>query len=116
MIHKNILYHSQQIDIVNKIITILELDNYNSITLYELDNNINKQNQILNLLPDIKKYFSLSFVKGVQNPDSLKRPWLSIIKQILKDDFSIISSDFRFNINNEKIRTKKYFFIKKNSI
>ena len=39
---------------MNKIINILELDQTNSITLYELDNDIKKQEKILNLLPEIK--------------------------------------------------------------
>ena len=37
---KSDLYKKEQEDIMNNIINILELDNENSITLYELDNNI----------------------------------------------------------------------------
>lgn len=110
---KNELYKNEQENILQQLITILNLDNDNSITLYDLDNNEIKQQDILNLLPNIRKYFSLSFVKGVKNPELLKRPWLSIIKQLLKKKYDIISHDYRMNINNEKIRTKRYIFIKK---
>lgn len=110
---KDELYKNEQEDILQQLINILNLDNNNSITLYELDNNEIKQQKILNLLPNIRKYFSLSFVKGVKNPELLKRPWLSIIKQSLKKKYDIISHDYRMTINNEKIRTKRYIFIKK---
>lgn len=110
---KQELYRTEQDDILQKMMDILELDKENSITLYELDKNSDKQKNILNLLPNIRKYFSLSFVKGVKNPKLLKRPWLSIIKQLLKKNYNIISTDFRMVINDNKIRTKKYIFIQK---
>ena len=78
---KQELYRTEQDDILQKKMDILELDKENSITLYELDKNSDKQKNILNLLPNIRKYLSLSFVKGVKNPKLLKIPWLSIIKQ-----------------------------------
>ena len=37
----------EQNEIIDKIINTLELDNNNSIILYNLDNDINKQNKIL---------------------------------------------------------------------
>lgn len=113
MILKSELYNKEQDDILQKMMDILELDKENSITLYELDKNSEKQQNILNLLPNIRKYFSLSFVKGVKNPKLLKRPWLSLIKQLLKNNYNIISTDFRMIIDNNKIRTKKYIFIQK---
>jgi hypothetical protein len=110
---KEELYKKEQDEILQKIINIIDLDKENSITLYELDNNTEKQNKIIDLIPDIRKYFSLSFVKGVKNPELLKRPYLSVIKQILKNNYNIISSDFRTQIDENKIRTKKYIFILK---
>ena len=110
---KSELYKKEQEEICDKIIEILDLPETNTITLYELDNDKEKQEKIIELIPDIRKYFSLSFVKGVKNPELLKRPYLSVIKQILKNNYNIISSDFRTQINENKIRTKKYIFIKK---
>jgi hypothetical protein len=110
---KEELYKKEQDEILQKIINIIDLDKENSITLYELDIDTEKQNKIIDLIPDIRKYFSLSFVKGVKNPELLKRPYLSVIKQILKNNYNIISSDFRTQIDENKIRTKKYIFIKK---
>ena len=39
---KSTLYRKEQDELVDKIITILELDNMNSIILYNLDNDKNK--------------------------------------------------------------------------
>ena len=43
----------------DKIIEILYLPETNTITLYELDNEKEKQEKIMELIPDILKYFSL---------------------------------------------------------
>ena len=71
---KSILYKKEQDEIINKIIDILVLDNNNSIILYELDNDKIKQDKILELIPDIRKYFSFTSVIGASEPDKAKRP------------------------------------------
>ena len=43
---KSILYRQEQEEIIETIIDILQLDDNKSITLYELDNNIEKQSNI----------------------------------------------------------------------
>lgn len=57
---KSELYKTEQYKICDKIIDILELDNDKSITLYELDNDKVKQQKIIDLIPDIRKYFSFT--------------------------------------------------------
>ena len=44
---KEELYKKEQDEILQKIINIINLDKENSITLYELDNDIEKQNKIV---------------------------------------------------------------------
>ena len=108
---KSLLYKQEQEEIINKIINILELDNDNSIILYNLDNDHNKQNKILELIPEIKKYYSFSTIIGASEPDKAKRPYLSIIKQITKSKYKINSYDYRIKQDDkEDIRTKKYIF------
>jgi hypothetical protein len=108
---KSLLYKKEQDDIINKIINILDLDNENSILLYNLDNNKEKQNMILALIPEIRKYYSFSTIIGASEPTKAKRPYLSIIKQITKSKYKINSSDFRIKEEgNEDIRTIKYVF------
>jgi hypothetical protein len=108
---KSLLYKQEQEEIINKIINILELDDDNSIILYNLDNDHNKQNKILELIPEIRKYYSFSTIIGASEPDKAKRPYLSIIKQITKSKYKINSYDYRIKQENkEDIRTKKYIF------
>ena len=47
---KSILYKKEQDGILDKLINILGLDDNNSTILYELDNDENKQKQILDLM------------------------------------------------------------------
>ena len=111
---KSILYKKEQDEIINKIIDILVLDNNNSIILYELDNDKIKQDKILELIPDIRKYFSFTSVIGASEPDKAKRPYLSIIRQLTKSKYNMLSCDYRIKEEEkEDIRTKKYLFIEK---
>lgn len=108
---KSILYKKEQDDLVDKIINILELDNENSIILYNLDNDKNKQDKILKLIPEIRKFYSFSTIIGASEPTKAKRPYLSIIRQLTKRKYKMNSYDY--NIKKEDkgyIRTKKYFF------
>jgi hypothetical protein len=108
---KSILYKKEQEKLVNKIINILELDNTNSIILYDLDNDKNKQNKILELIPEIRKYYSFSTIIGASEPNKAKRPYLSIIRQLTKSKYKLNSYDYRIKQDGkEDIRTKKYFF------
>ena len=108
---KSLLYKQEQDELVNKIIDILELDNENSIILYNLDNDQGKQNKILELIPEIRKYYSFSTIIGASEPTKAKRPYLSIIKQITKSKYKLNSYDYRIKQEDkEDIRTKKYIF------
>ena len=108
---KTELYKKEQENIVDEIITILELDDNNTITLYELDNDKNKREKIMKLIPKIRKYFSFNDIKGVSNPKKIKRPWLSIIRQITKLKYKMTHKNHRIRNNDEVIRTIIYKFI-----
>jgi hypothetical protein len=108
---KSILYKKEQYELVNKIINILELDNNNSIILYNLDNDKNKQYKILELIPEIRKYYSFSTIIGASEPTKAKRPYLSIIRQLTKSKYIMKSCDHRIKVNDKDIRTKQYLFI-----
>ena len=110
---KSELYKEEQSEILNKLVHILDLDDNSSVILYELDNDETKQQKILELLPDIRKFFSLSNVRGIKNPETLERPWLSIIRQMSKLKYKMISNDYRVTKDGKKIRTKKYTFHEK---
>ena len=108
---KSELYKKEQEEIVDKIILILDLENKNTYTLYELDNNENIQKQIMDLIPEIRKWFSFNGIKAVGEPSKIKRPWLSIIKHLTKTKYNIESKDFQFTEDGKYIRTHNYSFI-----
>jgi hypothetical protein len=116
---KSELYYTEQSIIQNKLYNILNLnkndnDNDNYVILYYLDNDNYKQKQILDLIPEIRKYYNFSKIPGAYYSNNrIVRPWLSIIKYLTKKQFTISSSEFRIKINDKVIRTKKYLFIKK---
>jgi hypothetical protein len=108
---KRELYKKEQDEIIEKIVMILDLENKNTYTLYELDNNKEIQNKIMELIPEIRKWFSFNGIKAVGDPEKIKRPWFSIIKQLTKTRYNIESKDFQFTKDDIHIRTKKYTFL-----
>jgi hypothetical protein len=98
-------YDNERNALLNKLFNILNIDDINNtFTLKSLDNNTKQQNEILNLVTDIKKYFICSkwacFNKTVLNSDRL---YLSIIKNLLKNMNYIILPVRRHLKNNENI-------------
>lgn len=99
-------FDKERREVLNKLYNILGInDNNNMIFIYDLDNDTNKQNQIIALQDDIKEYFSCGawtfFTK-----ENVKRPYLCIIRSLLKDmkiKFEIINKTIERN--NKKIRT-----------
>ena len=107
---KSELYKKEQEEIVDKIITILDLKNKNTYTLYELDKNEKIQKQIMDLIPEIRKWFSFNNMKSVGEPSKIKRPYLSIIKHLIKSKYNMESLDYHFTENGKHIRTQMYEF------
>ena len=66
---KSELYKKEQEEIVDKIITILDLENKTEYTLYELDKNEEIQKQIMELIPEIRKYYAFNNMKAVGEPN-----------------------------------------------
>jgi hypothetical protein len=73
--------------ILKCIIDILEItDKTKLISLKELDENIEKQNAILNLEPEIKKYYKYSRWSYFNNKSrNFKRNYLALIKSLMRD-------------------------------
>lgn len=96
--------------LVDKLINILELDELNSFYLYDLDHDDNKQTKILALIPDVKKYYSHGLIGGIKDQTKQKRPWLSIIKHMLRDNYHFISSECLYLISDgSKVKTRRYY-------
>jgi hypothetical protein len=114
MRHKHELYPEEQKAIKEELVRLLELDEHYSILLSDLDTTSEKQKQIMELLPRIRTFFSMSRITAFAYPESAKRPWLSIVRHLLKDDYDMVSADWRVKTGNGKdIRTKRYYFHEK---
>ena len=111
MIAKSLQYKDEQNRIVHRLETILDLEHRPIYTLYELDENIDIQDEIMNLAPDIKRYFNCNNLKAVTEKGRIKRPWLSIIKTLLKNHYQIITEDVNVKVENRYIHSKRYTFI-----
>ena len=95
--------------ICHKIIGILELTNGEFI-LSELDENIEKQGRLLELKTEISKFFECSTISTFKPNFECKRPYLNLVKGILrKQNYKIESSDYLLKIENGLLkRTTKY--------
>ena len=109
---KTVLYKDEQADIVTKLISFLNLENSQIFLLFDLDKDVELQNNILSLVPDIRKYYNCNNIKAVTDPSRIKRAWLSIIKTLLKPVYSIVAEDYHFTKDEKYIHTQKYTFKK----
>ena len=79
------LYNEDRQIIINKLFEILEITEFNkSFSLHKMDDNIEKQQQVLDLEQDIKKYFICSRWTCINKKD-VQRKWLSMIKYVFRD-------------------------------
>jgi hypothetical protein len=103
-------YQTEREEICNKIITILKLKEDNSFLLCELDEDVEKQNKILELKEEIKKYFACSTISSFKPNFECKRPYLNIIRSILrKQNYTFIGDDIFFRKQDGTyIKTMKY--------
>ena len=71
-------------EICNKIISILGLKEDNTFLMCELDEDIEKQNKIMDLKEEIQKYFACSTISSFKPNFECKRPYLNIIRSFKK--------------------------------
>lgn len=109
-IKKSDKYTTEREDIINRALEILQLDEDKSFILYEIDKDIEKQNRIIELVIDIKRYFASSYWNG-----NTVRPYLTIIRNLFKNQgFLFINKSFLYNTGeNGKVKTIRYYIIKK---
>lgn len=110
---KDELYAAEQAAVKKKLWKMLPLDANNSITLHDLESNQKLLDSITGLIPEIRTYFSMSKVTAICTPGRIKRPWLSVIRHLTKDEYTMVSTDCRIVIDGVAIRTKRYLFCQK---
>ena len=77
-------YQKEREEYCDKIISILQLDENNSFLLCDLDEDIEKQNNLLSLKDDIKKCFTVSDISTFKPNCECKKPYLNMIRSILR--------------------------------
>lgn len=102
-------YKIEREEVCKKIIDILKLDANNSFILSELDDDLEKQTIILNMKDEIQKYFACSEISSFKPNFECKRPYLNIVRGILrKQGYTFLSSGIDISINDVIKRTIKY--------
>lgn len=108
-------YKVEREDICKKIIDILKLDANNSFLLSDLDADKEKQAAILNMKEEIQKCFACSEISSFKPNFECKRPYLNIVRGILrKQGYTFISTDLDIKINDVIKRTTKYIIFRNN--
>ena len=79
-------YKIEREEICKKLINVLKLDEKKSFLLCDLDLDIEKQNAILTMKEEIQKYFSVSSISAFKTNKECKRPYLNIVRGILKQE------------------------------
>lgn len=107
---KSELYREEQEAIVDAIVEILDLNNKKVFTLHEWDNDTAIQTRILELIPNIRRWYSCNRLKAVTDPERIRRPWLSIIKQLTKNRYTIKCKARHFKVDGQWLVTQQYTF------
>ncbi len=95
--------------ICDKIINILELTNGEFI-LYNLEEDKDKQQKLLDLKPEIQKFFECSTISTFKPNFECKRPYLNLVRGILrKQGYKVEASDYLLKLENGFLkRSTKY--------
>jgi hypothetical protein len=108
-------YQKEREDICNRLLEILDLKEDNTFLLCDLDEDILKQEKILAMKKEIQRYFACSEISSFKPNFECKRPYLNILKGILrKQGFIFIGNDYWKKIDSENSkRTIKYLILSK---
>lgn len=107
---KSETFKEEQSGIKRKLIQILQLKNADfnpevkTTTLYELDQE-EKKNEIINLIPEIRKYFAVTN-KAFFYPEESKRLHMTVVREVLKSEYKIQSTF----VWEGGIKTRRYHF------
>ncbi len=108
-------YQNEREDICNKLINILNLGEDKTFLLCDLDADTEKQNKILEMKEEIQKYFACSTISSFKPNFECKRPYLNIVRSILKkQNYTFIGNDYTIKINNVPKKTVKYMLFRNN--
>ena len=104
-------------ELLQKMFDILGITDDNKMfSLKKLDENEEKQKQILDLVDDIKKYFVCSKWTFFNHKDrQIKREFLSLIKSIFRDmNVKMVSSFLHIPTIDNKVKCETYYILQFN--
>jgi len=109
-------YNAERDSICIQLIDLLELDDTHGFLLSDLDDDLDKQNKIVEMKPEIKKVFECSNISAFKPNFECKRPYLNIARSILrKQGYSFIGNDHWIKDEDGLAKkTVKYFIFKNN--
>jgi len=91
--NKKFRYVNERKELTKKLLQLLKVDNNNKI-FNTIDINEDTQKAIIDMVPEIKKYFNIGQWYYFQNNKNIKdRPYLSITKSLLKDMNIFVTSE-----------------------
>ena len=106
-------YKEEREEICKRLLDILNLDDNKSFLLCDLDEDIERQTAILNMKEEIKKCFACSEISSFKPSFECKRPYLNIVRGILRKQGYTFNCDTTFNKiekGNYKTSTKYKVF------
>jgi hypothetical protein len=109
-IKKHIKFSEEQTRILSTLLHILNINGNYTFLLSDLDENMELQRKILDLGTEVRRFHPSSGCSGINGRSICKRPYLSIIRYVLKyhrkelysNDYAIPLGDHRYK------KTKKY--------
>ena len=105
-------YTEEKEAIASKIYDILEVKN-NYFLLCELDEDEEKKEKIMNLVPEIEKFFKAHDLSFLRLKSDKKRPYMSIIRGVFKHcKYDIVIQSINIKKNLKTIKTQKYDILK----
>lgn len=112
------LYDDERKVVLNKMFEILNIDEKNNMfSLHKMDNDKEKQDLIIGLEDDIKKFFLCGEWTCFKKKNTVKRRWLSMIKYVVKDmGYTLESMQLKSNSNGLKYVDTMYCFSGNNKV
>jgi hypothetical protein len=107
--NKDKVYAEQRKELLNKVYTIIGLENNDHFYSHEITNSEDIQKQIFDLSDDIIKYYATSTWSAFKKTVDVENKALSMIRSILKDNnVKVKSVPEKIKINNKSISTTLY--------
>lgn len=109
-IKKSILFVKERKEVCDKMLEILQLDDDNAFILCKLEDDDDKQKQIMDLAEDIRKFYVGSEVASLRVGSSLKRKYLNVIRYLLKQNgYTLKCMNYRYPVEKGLYKnTRKY--------